>query len=133
MEVEERGARELDNVVHRPCIAPTVKCWRKLKGVETGRDVRNHPEDKPQRSPWSAEQHGHVLRREPESSHTDPVAHPVYYEGASSVGIWILRGPDVRSGMAVHGHKERETDEGVDEREEEVASDGGNVAPDDQL
>src|SRR5690349_21521255 len=100
--------------MHWPRISPFVEGWCEFQGIETCRDIRDDPEDEPQGSPGCPEHHSHVLTRKTESSHADPVAHPINYKRTSSVRIRIPSWPDVACCRPFHRHQECEADKRVD-------------------
>ena len=77
-------------IMQRPSIAPSVKSRCEINAIKTCRHIGDDPEDQPKRRPWLSYNHCNIFRRESQRYHTDPVEHPVYWKGSSSISCsWI--------------------------------------------
>ena len=107
-------------VMQRPRIAPKIKPRRKRNAIKRRAYITDDPEDQPERRPWHANHHGHILTCQTKRDHADVVDHPVHRKTAVVVG----GGGICDFGWRRWGRGERdlegERDEGVEEGEEEV-------------
>ena len=135
MEVEERAPGRLDDVVQRPGVTPVVPFGREVEAVKGRGDVGDDPEDEPEGGPGLADGHGDVLARHAERDHADEVDGPVDDEGGAAVRVRVVGdGRGVGRGRVVgEGDLERERDEGVGERHEEVGEDRAGPAHEDEF
>ena len=119
--------------MQRPGISPIIPFRREVEAVKRRGDVGDDPEDEPERRPGLSDGHGDVLARHAEGDHADEVDGPVHHEGGVAVRVRVVGDGGVRGGVVGEGDLEREGDEGVSERHEEVGDYGADPAHDDEF
>lgn len=101
--------------MQRPRIPPVVKLRRQVQRIKARRHITDNPEDQPHCRPRLPDNHRHVLARQAQRDHPDPVNHPVHDEGSSAVRVGVVRHLVAGRGRVIEGDLEGEGDEGVEE------------------
>ena len=132
MQIEQRRARRFNNIMQRPRVSPIVEFGRQVQGIKGRGDIGDDPEDQPHGRPGLTDDHGDILARQTQGDHADEVDHPIDDESSFPVRVRVVAHGRVRSVGVRERDLERERDQAVGERHEEVGDDGAAPADDDE-
>lgn len=130
---EEEGGGGGFTMIQRPGISPFKECGGEIDAEESGRDIRNDPKYKPNRSPWLSQKHSHILASQPQRRHPNPINHPKHQKSSLTIRIRIPTGFGGRCRGASKRDLKGERNQGIRKGEEEISCHSGDPAPDNEL